>query len=134
MNQGPIMKVTYLILVTICVVVCGDESAQSSSIVSKAVISVIDNYFAKEYPQVDMYICGQKFGPSEDLVNEILRLKSDNVKIRIFGVENQEIFLSTSSIILFDSVQKFKKFVDDIEERRRKTLPSFGVHPWRYDQ
>lgn len=69
----------------ICSSVCGDKSAKSSSIVAKAVISIIENYFVKGYPQVDLLSVRpwREILLSEVFASKILRIKKDKVKRRV---------------------------------------------------
>lgn len=91
------------------------KTAKIKSFASRAISSILGENFLKTSQAVDLISFGVKSGKSEILMTEILRCQSHLTVTTKFGaVDPSKRNLNTSSVLVFDSVENFEKFRDDI--------------------
>lgn len=112
------MKGTFVfgfLFLLIFTIIC--DSAQSKSLVTSAITSVIKNYFVENLPKIDIVIYGEVNGASERLLKEILSEEVEGISANILSGSNEsrnKLQLNGSSIVLFDSKEKFKELFKKI--------------------
>lgn len=83
-----------------------------SSLVSVAITNLLEDYFVKSSPKVDVICYGKKFGTAQEIQQKLLQTKTESVAVQVSISEQESRWknkLNISSILLFDSVQEFKK-------------------------
>lgn len=98
--------------------VTGVES-DDKSVISSAIKQILDeNFVSKNLRHIDLIYCGQNFGGSESLVEEVLRIKTDSLTVQLWKTEaeNSSAFhLKFPSLLIFDSVEIYRKAVAHIK-------------------
>lgn len=78
-----------------------------NSLASNAISSILMQYFGRHSEQIDVIYYGKKTGGTSHLLEETLKIKPEAVPIRVLDSSNVE--LVSSSLLLFDSPEVFKK-------------------------
>ena len=106
-------------------IMIGFVFCQNNKIISSAINEIFVEYFAKDLAKVDIVYYGNKTGPSEDLIEEVLLHKTDSVSVQVSkgGTENAwRNQLNISSLLVFDSADIFKesfKHIKWLSNKRR---------------
>lgn len=88
------------------------EEASRESLVAHAVNSILEDYFAKKSPKVDVIFYGEITKENEKVIEEILCNKPDSIAITVSksGRENpRRNQLNISSILIFESLLLFRE-------------------------
>ena len=97
------------ILSIICFVKC-NTPRDDNALVAGAVNGVLKEYFEPRESKVDFFYYGVKGGPSEQIVELILRSKSNDIPVkvsRLSASNAKKNLLTISSVHIFDSKQLF---------------------------
>lgn len=89
-----------------------------SNLVSSAIDGVLREFFAVNSPKIDVvYASDNKNSDSENLIGNILKNKDDTLTFKLTKHKNFNLTLklNTSSIVVFDSVESFRKICNLIE-------------------
>lgn len=96
------------------------------NLVVNAINQISVDYFARTCSKVDILIFGIPGGLAESMANDLIRKMPESITVRVQLTDKCELtgHLPTSSILLFDSVQYFKK----LENWSQKFMDGRGVY------
>lgn len=115
------MKFVTLSLITIFV----NHVTLSDILLSSAIDGILNEFFAKISPKIDIvYVGDQKDVQSETLIDGILKKKNDSLvfKVTKHNRNDSVIKLNTSSIVILDSVESFRKICNKIAWQTNPTV------------
>jgi hypothetical protein len=101
------------------------EISSKNSLVSYAINGILQEYFAKTSPKIDLiHVHHGTSVQSENLIKSILRNKNDSCSFKVSTHTNfvSPIKLNASSIIIFDSVDSFRIMRDNIYWQTNKAV------------
>lgn len=106
--------------------------SESDSLVSEAINQILTEYFAKSSRDIDLIYCGEIFEKYETLVDEILRKKTDSLRVQLWKSEVWQpsvLELKVSTFLIFESVKVFKEVAAFIDwQPTRKASHPHLVH------
>lgn len=99
-------------------ILCKNFSSHSS-LISNAIDLILNDFFAKVSPKIDVvHVSGKQSFETEKLISQVLKSKNDSLTFKVIkqhSNDNSKLKLNSSSIIIFDSNEIFKKSSDKID-------------------
>jgi hypothetical protein len=117
-SQFKMKALTFTVFSLIILVQTSCQNISSrNSLVSHAINGMLQDYFAKTSPKIDLiHVNDGKSEQSEKLIKSILKNKDGSLlfKVSTHSDYNSTIMLNTSSVIIFDSAESFRKMRNNI--------------------